>query len=603
MMRIAGLILGLVVAAKAQSIQGLGVSGGNGPRGGIGDGAHPVMRPQAFITDAKIPSAPNTTRQLASGSPPRLVMHNRTSSTCDPRRRVLIDSSSGGARQEMLGFGHAWTGSTISNFEKLDDEAFDQVMQDLFGQEGNNMNFMRHTIGSSDLDGNQYTYDDNGPSFNEGEPDLDLVNFDLGPHGTAMAKMIARMGEYKGDVFLYGSPWSYPGWTKHNGLFIAPNLNEGSYSNIMNNSFDTKYIPQMVQYFTKYVDAFKDLGVTVNGLTLMNEPLNSQGGYPCMFLDAADEAAILSCGLGDEMQKRGVKVMAYDHNTDQPMYPMRVVQGAPDYTDMAAWHCYQGPVANYSVIQDFHYAYPDKLQFMTECSNYLPEVGVDNWSVAQNFIPPVRYGASGATMWVMATDPDYGPHSPYGGCAGCLGSIIVNSSSTYTKTNDYYMIGQFSRFIRRGSVNYKVVSGVEGTTYDPNWFDLIAIQNPDMSWAIVFMNNFGDDQDVVLSFTEGGFEWEGTVPNATVVTWLIPSDQIVSQSGVVPGYGGSGTTAAAGTGGYSTCPVTSSMASSSSASPTSTLEPVPHTTHVVAANNEYEGVMAMCPAPRRKHRI
>ena len=576
----------LAVQVAGQSIEGLGVSGGNGPRGGIGDGAHPVMKPQSFITDAIIPAAPNTTRQLAVGQPPKLVRNGRPSTGCTPRRNVRIDSSTKGARQEMLGFGHAWTGSTVSVFESLDPSVFEQVMKDLYGQEGNNMGFMRHTIGSSDLDGNQYSYDDNGPSFNEGEPDLDLSHFDIGPHGTAMANMIARMGDYKGDVFLFGSPWSYPGWTKHNDLFIAPDLNIGSYSNIMNNSFDTMYIPQMVQYFTKYVDAFKDHGVTVNGLTLMNEPLNSQGGYPCMFLDAADEAAILAQGLGQEMHDRGVKVMAYDHNTDQPMYPMRVVQGAPQWTDMAAWHCYQGPVANYSVIEDFHYAYPDKLQFMTECSNYLPEVGIPNFSVASNFIPPVRYGASGASMWVMATDPDYGPHSPYGGCAGCLGSIIVNSSTTYTKTNDYYMVGQFSRFIRRGAVNYKVLTGVEGTALDPGQFDIIAVKNPDMGWAIVFMNNWGSDQDVVISFTEGGFEWEGTIPNSTVTTWLLPSDQIVGQS---EGFGqASGMTMGTAPAG-SSCPMSSSFASSSSSSPTSTLKPVPHTTHTIAANNEYQG--------------
>ncbi len=443
---------------------------------------------------------------------------------------------------------------------------------------------MRHTIGSSDLDGNQYSYDDNGPSFNEGEPDLDLSHFDIGPHGTAMAKMIARMGDYKGDVFLFGSPWSYPGWTKHNDLFIAPNLNVGSYSNIMNNSFDTNYIPQMVQYFSKYIDAFRDLGVTINGMTLMNEPLNSQGGYPCMYLDAADESALLAFGLGEQLHARGVISMAYDHNTDQPMYPMRVVQGAPGYTDAAAWHCYQSPVANYSVIQDFHYAYPEKLQFMTECSNYLPQPGTNSWAVAQNFIPPVRYGASGASMWVMATNPDYGPHSPYGGCAGCLGSIIVNSSSMYTKTNDYYMIGQFSRFIRRGAVNYKVLEGIVGTTYDSNWFDLIAVKNPDMGWAIVFMNNLGSDQDVILSVD--GHEWEGVIPNSTVVTWLLPSNQITGQSGVLPLASGA---TAGGTGGSGVCPTTS-MVSSSSMAATSTLEPVPNTTHIIAANNEYQGI-------------
>jgi glucosylceramidase len=306
-----------------------------------------------------------------------------------------------------------------------------------------------------------------------------------------------------------------------------------------------------------------------------------------MFLDAADESAILAQGGGKAMHDRGVKVMAYDHNTDQPMYPMRVVQGAPQWTDMAAWHCYQGPVANYSVIEDFHFAYPDKLQFMTECSNYLPEVGTANFAVASNFIPPVRYGASGASMWVMATDPDYGPHSPYGGCAGCLGSIIVNSSSTYTRTNDYYMVGQFSRFIRRGAVNHKVLSGVEGTTLDPNQFDIIAVKNPDMGWAVVFMNNWGSDQDVVLSFTEGGFEWEGTIPNSTVVTWLLPSDQVVEQS---EGFSQASVTMMGTTPAVSSCPPSSSFASSSSSSPTSTLQPVPHTTHTIAANNEYQGM-------------
>lgn len=486
----------------------------------------------------------------------------------------------------MVGFGHAWTGSTVTVFESLEPSVLEQVMQDLFGQQGNNMGFMRHTIGSSDLDGNQYSYDDNGPSFNEGEPDLNLANFDIGPHGTAMARMIARMGTIKSDVFLFGSPWSYPGWTKLNDLFIAPDLNVGSYSNIMNNSFDIQYIPQMVQYFSKYVDAFRGHGVTINGITMMNEPLNSQGGYPCMYLDAADEAALLSQGLGEAMHARGVKVMAYDHNTDQPMYPMRVVQGAPAYADIAAWHCYQSPVANYTVMEDWHYAYPDRPQFMTECSTYLPQAGTWNFGVAQNFMGPVRHGASGASMWVMATDPDYGPHSPYGGCAGCLGSIIVNSSTTYTKTNDYYLIGQFSRFIRRGAVNHRVLRGNEGTTLDASQFEVIATQNPDKGWAVVFMNNFGSDQDIHLEFTEG-HSWQGVVPNGTVVTWLLPSDQIIAQSnfsssnalGSSAGYYG---TSHAHT---SLCATSSSMSSSSSAESSTSLVPVPNTTHTIAANS------------------
>lgn len=145
----------LIVGAVSQSIEGLGVSGGNGPRGGIGDGAHPVMEPQAFITDAIIPTRPNSTRQLAEGPAPRLVKNGQVSSGCTARRNIRIDSSSKGARQEMLGFGHSWTGSTVSVFDSLEADVLDQVMKDLFSQDGNNMGFMRHTIGSSDLDGNQ----------------------------------------------------------------------------------------------------------------------------------------------------------------------------------------------------------------------------------------------------------------------------------------------------------------------------------------------------------------------------------------------------------------------------------------------------------------
>lgn len=606
--------------AVAQSVSGLGSSGGNGPCGGIGDPEHPVLYPQAYITDAQIPYAPNTTRQLASGRPPRLSYINQTSaSACAPVRNVVVNSGPSGSRQEMVGFGHAWTDSAVHVFDELEPALLDQVLEDLFGQTGNNMAFMRHTIGSSDLSGTQYSYDDNGPSFNLGEPDPALAHFSLGPHGTAMAKMIARMGDYKGDVFLFGAPWSYPGWMKQNDLFIAPIENTpGGQHPLLNNSFNIEYIPQAVEYFIRYIDAFKTFGVTVNGLSLQNEPLNYQGGYPCMYLDAADEAQILLQGLGGALHERGAIYMAYDHNTDQPgtketcpvhlcstvsndrlVYPNRVKQGARDLVDAVAWHCYQSPYPNYTVIEDFNHAWPGTPQFMTECTNYLPS-GV-NFQVAQSFFPPVMHGASGAAMWVMATNPEYGPHSPYGGCAGCEGSIIVNSSTSYTKTNDYYMVGQFSRFVRRGAVNYQILQGVEGSGATSNQFYILAFQNPDESWAIIFMNNLGVDQDVVLSFTsQGGQLWEGTVPNATVTTWLIPSERVLSHNGTTPWQNGTspwshhtpppypftnGTTSPFGASGsitssLLTCSVTTTSTSSTSSS-SATVLPVPNTTHTI----------------------
>jgi O-glycosyl hydrolase len=163
------------------------------------------------------------------------------------------------------------------------------------------------------------------------------------------------------------------------------------------------------------------------------------------------------------------------------------------------------------------------LQFMTECSNYKPQPGSTNFNVAGSFMLPVQHYASGASMWVMATDEEYGPHSPFGGCDGCSGSIIVKSSTEYSKTNDYYMIGQFSRFIRRGAVNYEITEGINGSVLTSTQFYVIAAKNPDGSWAVVFLNNNGKDEDVVLQLGEGMPVWQGVVPNAAVVTWQLPA--------------------------------------------------------------------------------
>lgn len=591
------------------SIQGYGSSGGNGPTGGIGDKQRPVTSPLAFVTDSLIPSTPNSTRQLARGIPPVLLRDNQTQTfNCSAvRREVVVDATQNGAQQEMLGFGAAWTDSAVAVFDELEDPLRQQVMNDLFGQNGNNMGFMRHTIGSSDLSYNQYSYDDNGPGFNLGEPDPTLANFGLGRYGTRMAEYTAMMGDIKGDVFLFGAPWSMPGWMKNNALFVAPTVSDYSTSThfLWNNSLNPDYIPSAIQYLTRYVDAFKDQGVIVNGLSAQNEPLNYIGGTTTMYLDSVDQASMLVRGLGGLLHERGVKFMAYDHNTDQPVYPARVIQGAgTENVDAIAWHCYQSPVADYAVLDDLHQFSPETPQFMTECSNTAATVGSTNYWVAQNFIPSVQHGASGASMWVMATDENFGPRSPYGGCDTCLPSIFVNSSSHYEKTIDYYMIGHFSRFIRRGAINHQVVTGNTGGGTDwSSQFWILAEQNPDGGWAVVMMNNNPDDQLVTLSFIGSQSVWEGTVPAQTVVTWMLPSDNILasnatigssapSASGAPYAYTngsaparptGSGTLVVTGTGtsASGTC-IASTASSSSSSSSSGTQLPVPNTDHTIS---------------------
>lgn len=515
MLLLLNLLVIAVYTAAAQKLDGLGVAGGSGPSGGIGDNNNPVKEPQAFITDRFFN---DSSRKLESFDTPQLVVGSVNDGNT---WNVDVDGSKNGARQEMVGFGHAWTDSTVDVFNTLDDSTLDKLMKELFSQDGNNMGFMRHTIGSSDLSGEEYSYDENN-----GNDDPNLDNFDLGTYGTAMAKMISKMGEYKSDVSLVGSPWSAPGWMKNNKKFVAPNLNGDGQYNIPNNSLAVKNHKVYAEYLAKYVDAFKKYNVSVNAITPENEPLNYQGGYPTMHLNACDEANLISKYLGELMKDRDVSIWAYDHNTDQPAYPMTVMETAEDYVQGTAWHCYQSPIANYSILSDFHNSYPDKLQFMSECGSNAKEFGI-----ASNFIQPSNNWASGGTQWVLATNDDYGPHSSTGGCENCLGSIIVHSNGTYTKTQNYYMMGHFSRFIRRGSVNYQVTQGNTGTDLDQHQFYTMAVKNPDSSWVIELMNNYDQEKNVVVSITNdqgSKTSYTGSVPQYSLVTWLLPNNETSS---------------------------------------------------------------------------
>jgi glucosylceramidase len=66
---------------------------------------------------------------------------------------------------------------------------------------------------------------------------------------------------------------------------------------------------------------------------------------------------------------------------------------------------------------------------------------------------------------------------------------------------------------------------ISTTDLDDTQMYIIATRNPDRSWAVVFMNNIGEDKDVVLQFGKGNSSWRGVIPNATVVTWVLPAGE------------------------------------------------------------------------------
>jgi glucosylceramidase len=221
--------------------------------------------------------------------------------------QLNVDDTTSGYKQTIDGFGACVTDATVTSFDTLSSGKKSSLLQEL-----SHFSLLRHTIASSDLSGDPaYTYDDNG-----GKDDPSLSGFNLGDRGNAMAQMLKSMKSLNSKIKLLGSPWSPPGWMKLNkkltGSTDRNNLNDG----YLDNS-GAGYSQAFANYFVKYIQAFRNLGVTVNAITVQNEPLNSQSGYPTMYMFDYEQAQLVQKYVGPALRSAntGTTVWAYDHNT------------------------------------------------------------------------------------------------------------------------------------------------------------------------------------------------------------------------------------------------------------------------------------------------
>ena len=72
--------------------------------------------------------------------------------------------------------------------------------------------------------------------------------------------------------------------------------------------------------------------------------------------------------LGDQ-----VKLLAYDHNWDEPSYPLDVLAHSADPHTFAgtAWHCYGGEMA--TAMDMLQEEFPGYEQHVTECTGSYPD--------------------------------------------------------------------------------------------------------------------------------------------------------------------------------------------------------------------------------------
>uniref|UniRef100_UPI003BEEF039 ricin-type beta-trefoil lectin domain protein n=1 Tax=Burkholderia arboris TaxID=488730 RepID=UPI003BEEF039 len=411
--------------------------------------------------------------------------------------------------QDIDGFGAAFTDTSAYLLQKkLGETARTQVMNALFNRSvgGIGLSLMRVPMGSSDFTStppenpSTYSYDDNG-----GVPDLSLANFSIKHDYDYIIPIIKQAQSLNPSMKLFANPWSPPAWMKTSSSMIGdskdPNGNAGTLKS------DVNIYNSWAQYFVKFLQEYQAQGVNVWGITPQNEPYYAAYGYAGMVLSGADQANLISNYLQPALTKAGLnqKILGVDHNVDLA-HAKALLGDAKTYAALygTAWHCYTGNLGGMSTIHDL---YPAKRIYLSECST---GPGIAPMNAAQLVLESTNSWGNGALLWNLALDTNGGPKMG-GGCSNCTGLIAINQSTGSVTYNDnYYQLGQFSKFIPPGASHI-------GST-DSNGIWAQAYRNPDNGEVLVALNNNSSATQFTVTWNGAG-SFNYTLPAGATVTF------------------------------------------------------------------------------------
>ncbi|MBZ5585594.1 MAG: glycosyl hydrolase [Acidobacteriia bacterium] len=402
--------------------------------------------------------------------------------------------------QTMLGMGSSLEATTAANISRLEPRRQDEVIERLVHPvNGIGMNLMRICIGTSDFTGDPwYSYDD----VPAGETDAPLARFSIEKDRAYILPVIKKALQKNPDLLFFASPWSPPGWMKSSGSMIGGHLLP-------------QYYGPYARYLVRFVQAYEAEGVPIYAITVQNEPgvdreKQPKMAYPSSRYTGEAERDFLKF-LGPEFRKAGLKtkIWSYDHNFNEKSspgdegidYPTKVLSDpeAARHVSGVAFHFYVGQPSGMSI---FHNRFPEMPIHFSEGSVYGARGALRLMDILRNW-------ASSYNAWVTMIDekrgPNRGPFPP-------SPTILLRNSQEQSVTYrfDYYIYGQFMKFVQRGAV--RIDSGEMEKT-----FGSVAFRNPDGKIVLIVANSGEEPREFRIGW--GELTATASLPKRSVATY------------------------------------------------------------------------------------
>jgi glucosylceramidase len=435
-------------------------------------------------------------------------------------------------KQTIDGIGSSFTESSAFVLAHLDPKRRREVMQQIYGESGANFTLTRTHIGSCDFTvKGKYSYadkpDDNDlaafsiapdvAGFDPADyPGIKDASYDLLP--MIQEALAIKRGQQDSELRIIASAWTAPPWMKNIDAWYIPASPENNWQGD-GGWLKPEYVSTYADYLLAYLEAYKHAGVTIWGLTPVNEPHGNGGHWESMHFSPESQNDFVQQYLGPRLRQSehsDARLLIYDQNRD----------GLEDWTDAifadprsrdhvygAAVHWYSSTFKVFEETFDrVHGKFPEFTIVHTE--GCIDSLGVDapggiqdpirfkesgwfdndafwwnpnatDWAYsatwageaasdhpiytpvhryARNIIVSLDHWVSGWVDWNVVLDREGGPNHAGNYCGAPI--MIDTTTQEVYYTPIYYVLAQFSRTIRPGDKAVRTDRTLDGLDSD-----------------------------------------------------------------------------------------------------------------------------------------